>query len=59
MGGEAGIHQFAAVDRGFRPVEGSSEALCWRVRVVKVKIGGFVRSRGHLRLCVGELGWLK
>ena len=28
MGGEAGIDQFAAVDRGFRPVEGSSEALC-------------------------------
>ena len=27
--------------------------------VVKVKIGGFVRSRGRLRLCVGEQGWLK
>ena len=44
---------------GLLPVESESEVQCWRARVVKVKTGGFVQSRGHLRLCVGELGWLK
>jgi hypothetical protein len=44
---------------GVFKVEGRSRLECWQARVVKVKIGVFLRSRVDLAQSVGKLGWLK